>query len=411
MTTTLIIADDLTGAADTGLQFRRAGLAAHIRFTDSGLLPLVSSTAVEVVSTETRNASAEEAARVHRAVGAGAARDAPALLLKKIDSTLRGHIGVEIRALRDSLPERIAWIVPAYPKLGRRMENGVYTVNGIPLAATEFAREIPDIPADSRVLSLLQRQMGEAVAFIGAAVIEEGEDAITACVQEQTQNGTIRAVLFDAVTEAHIERIVAAGRRAETPLLWVGSAGLAGVLAKCIMREPTRADVASLIPYSAPVLVVAGSRNPVTRRQIAFLRAREMSLVYHVLPLSGPPFTCADGSDGTPRGILLSLPEAAPTVSPTETADAAARLGDAAAHLAAWTGSQRLILTGGDIAAATCRRLSVEAMQILGALEEGIPLLRLHGGAADGAFVVTKAGGFGTEESLYRAFKFLAGNA
>jgi uncharacterized protein YgbK (DUF1537 family) len=71
--------------------------------------------------------------------------------------------------------------------------------------------------------------------------------------------------------------------------------------------------------------------------------------------------------------------------------------------------STRLVLTGGDIAAATCAGLNVEALQIVDQVEEGMPLLRVGGGLADGAMVVTKAGGFGSPSSLHNAFQRLVG--
>ena len=83
---------------------------------------------------------------------------------------------------------------------------------------------------------------------------------------------------------------------------------------------------------------------------------------------------------------------------------AADRLADAAANALPEGGNIRLLLTGGEIAAAVCRRLRVDSLRILDAVEEGVPLVRLCGGIADGALAVTKAGGFGAEDSLYRAF-------
>jgi uncharacterized protein YgbK (DUF1537 family) len=407
MANVLIIADDLTGAADTGLQFRRAGHSVRIRFADGGTARDTHQDSVLVVTTETRNAPAAEAERILRSVGEVMVQGAAPTLFKKIDSTLRGQVGIEIRTLLDYLPGRIAWTVPAYPQLGRRMENGVYTVNGVPLAATEFAHEIPHCPADSRIVSLLETQSGEPVAHVGAEIIERGADAITARISELTRGGTVRALLFDAATDTHIEHIVVASEQSEVPPLWVGSAGLAGALTKHTERKEAPSAPPSIPDSPAPVLVVAGSRNPVTRRQLHVLQKHEPSLLPHVvMESSDPPHNPATL---TPRGILLTLPDAAPNPSPSETGRAAARLGEAAARTITEVGCDRLILTGGDIAAATCRRLNVDAMEIIGALEEGIPLLRLHGGAANSALVVTKAGGFGTEESLHRAFKFLTG--
>ena len=232
-----VIADDLTGAADTGLPFWSRGLSATVLplAADDAVLPNTAD--VVVLSTETRGGSeAEASATVGRLAGRLAPRLAcvapPPLLYKKVDSTLRGWVGAEVRALLDALPGYAAWVVPSYPKLGRRMENGVYTVHGRPLAQTEFARDISGCPPDSRVVPLLETQIGERVGFVPFEILAEPPDAIAEYARRQTcHRRQTRVVLFDAATDEQIARIVAAGDLAGSPVLWVGSAGLAGPLA------------------------------------------------------------------------------------------------------------------------------------------------------------------------------------
>jgi D-threonate/D-erythronate kinase len=413
----LVIADDLTGAADTGLQFYHGVRRVQIWFADDGSLlsrfceESLSASDALVLTTETRHATDEQAEYALREVGKAIAPfatrdsdDSLPTLFKKIDSTLRGGVGVETRALLDELPGRIAWIVPAYPKQGRRMENGVYTVNGVPLAATAFAHDIRHLSADSRIAPLLEAQIGKSVGFIGADFLERRPGEVAGQVNRLTESG-LRAVLFDAVTDEHIARIIAVSELCEGHPLWVGSAGLAGAM---VPRDGSvvtdyRADISQ--PGGGPVIVVAGSRHPVTARQIGFLKTKTPSLHHRIVPLSGQTTSSVSTAH-----ILLTLPESSPSVTTGDALRAASLLGAETARVIQETGSRRLILTGGDIAAAVCRSLGVQALEIVGAIEEAIPLLRLRGGIADGAFAVTKAGGFGAEESLHRAFKFLSGN-
>jgi uncharacterized protein YgbK (DUF1537 family) len=151
------------------------------------------------------------------------------------------------------------------------------------------------------------------------------------------------------------------------------------------------------------VLIAAGSRNGVTRRQIEFLKVRVPYLGHREVTLPHGMLPLAPHEDA----LLLTLSEAGSNTPPPVAAE---RLADAAAKILERSGSRQLILTGGDIAAAVCRRLRVEALEIVGAVEDGIPLVRLRGGMADGTLAVTKAGGFGTEESLYCAYKLLLGD-
>ena len=66
-----------------------------------------------------------------------------------------------------------------------------------------------------------------------------------------------------------------------------------------------------------------------------------------------------------------------------------------------------LFLSGGDIAVAVCRKLSVSAILVHGEVELGVPAGELIGGQGQGMRVVTKAGGFGTEAALVESMLYL----
>lgn len=392
-----VLADDLTGAADTGLPFVRAGLSARVLLAEGAR----ADADVLVVSTETRNLSREAA--VTR-LGAWAKRlaDLPGgpIRIKKIDSTLRGGIGVEIRAVLDVLaPAPVAWIVPAYPGQGRQMRGGVYSVHGTPLHQTEFVRDVQGCAEHSLVPALLETQMGERIGFVSCDVLAEGSDAIEEAVERAQREGR-RAVLFDTLTDEDLDGIVAAGQRARSPVLWAGSAGLAKALARRLSRSG--GTIPPFVPPSSgPVVLVAGSRNPATLQQIAFLRER--------VALDQRTLADAGGSIASAPHYLLTVGEGPGSHGRDELA-VASRLGAAGARLITQHGSERLILTGGDTAAATLRHLDAQSLVILGAVEEGIPLLQIIGGAANGALAVTKAGGFGSPSALHNAFARLAGH-
>ncbi len=103
-----LIADDLTGAMDAGLQFGKRGLRA--------LVPLgwqaLPDAEVLVVDTDTREATASEA---HRRVGLVAGALCGRTLFKKVDSTMRGNVGYELRALLEVLSPRAIVVAPAFP--------------------------------------------------------------------------------------------------------------------------------------------------------------------------------------------------------------------------------------------------------------------------------------------------------
>ena len=78
----VIVADDLTGAADTGACFAAAGLVTVIRLSDA----MVPNADVAIVSTESRDLDGAAAAEAVRsaliAIGAGAGNAAPRWIYK-----------------------------------------------------------------------------------------------------------------------------------------------------------------------------------------------------------------------------------------------------------------------------------------------------------------------------------------
>ena len=289
----------------------------------------------------------ETAAR--SAVGDVAARLPPdSHVFKKIDSTLRGWIGAESSAVLAALPGRDAHFAPAYPSRGRTLgADGVYRVMGVPLAHTEFSPEINGLPPDSTLAGFIAQHFGSLAH---------------------------RVRLITAQSDAELRAAVAA---APSSALWIGSPGLAIALAgEGAQPTPPSPVPACLAP--APIIVAAGSRRLVTQNQTTALEA-------------------AVTSTATSRLSLLRIAES--PFDPLRSATLADELGARTAEAARATGARGLILTGGDIAAAVFRHLGVASAEIVGEVEDGLPVLRsghLH--------FVTKAGGFGDDLSLVRAY-------
>ncbi len=342
----IIIADDLTGAADAALPFWRAGRRAVVVFNPREAWP--EDTDVVAICTDTRAMTEPEAARVVAAVAARL--PGWATWFKKIDSTLRGWVGAETRALRKVQPRRRCVFAPAYPSRGRTWDaDGVYRVGGVPLAETEFGGEVVGLSGDSRLGGFLRRHFGSEISE-----------------------------LVRASTDKALEAAVASARE---PVLWVGSSGLGLALAGPKARPPVLASPPSRVP-AAPIVVAAGSRRGLTERQVKRLQG------------------ALTGRDDADAGVLR-VPEA--PYDPREALRKADDLGRRAAEAATVRGGGGLILTGGDIAAATLRHLGATAAEVVGEVEDGLPVLRT------GPFhVVTKAGGFGDEFSLVRAYQRLS---
>ncbi len=151
----LALADDMTGALEVGAKFSGAGIHTIVSATP---IPAASAQVV-VFDTETRHASPETAAaEVKRFVLQSGSTD-PKLLYKKTDSTLRGNISAELRALSELFPDWRIGYAPAYPALGRTVRDGVLYVDGVAVEQTAFARDGLNPIRNSSILTMLHPEL------------------------------------------------------------------------------------------------------------------------------------------------------------------------------------------------------------------------------------------------------------
>jgi len=351
--TLTVVADDLTGACDTGTVFAGPGA---VPVTVWPRVP--PSAPTRVVDTETRALpAAEAAARVAAAAQACPARH----YFKKIDSTLRGRIGAEVDALLTATGLRSALFCPAFPGQGRRVVDRILTLDGTPVAETaiggdpEFPRT-PGFARTSSVVDLLRPQVERPLAWIPLDQIRTGAGPLAARLKRLA--GTI--VVADAESDADLDALVGAALALEPPPLLVGAAGLAQSLSTHLGMRPR--------PPALPGgrwLLVCGSRNPASRSQISSARA---------------------------AGIrVLSTPDAEQPDRPV-TATALAR---DARTLLEREAFDLVVVTGGETAVALYSALDAERIDLVGAPAPGLAFGHLRGPVHAGLPLLTKAGGFG----------------
>ena len=138
----LMIADDFTGALDTGVQLASTGAKTRVIASSSADLRESGHGAeVLVVDAETRHLPPERAFEVV----AGITRQAIGLgipyIYKKTDSALRGNIGAELEAMMRASGEEQLPFVPAFPQIGRTTTGGVHYIDGVPVSESVFGRD------------------------------------------------------------------------------------------------------------------------------------------------------------------------------------------------------------------------------------------------------------------------------
>jgi D-threonate/D-erythronate kinase len=272
-----IIADDLSGATDTAVACAKRGLNTVVALVDAGGF------AAEAVAFDadtrrlTGDAAAAETARFVRAH----AKARSGLLFKKVDSTLRGHVGLETAALLHALRDRPHWVpgrrpiavvAPAFPALGRTTLYGRQHLNGVPLEDTELWRRQGLTGSASLLDMMSSSDLGSKLVPI--ETVRHGARAVRAAMANVT--GQTDVLVCDAETDEDLAAVAQASLKIGVDLIWVGSAGLIGHLLDAAGVSRPRANLPQLVASAGPLLFVAGSQSSVSRRQAERLAAEDV---------------------------------------------------------------------------------------------------------------------------------------
>ncbi len=408
----LIVADDLTGAADAGVAFARRGLKTKVLLP--GARQVDEATSAVAYDADTRRGSAERAvAPQFHAVRRFAAADTS--VFKKIDSTLRGHPAVEIAALREALAEHqrptFAVFAPAFPAMGRTTRDGHVFVQGKPLEESETWKREHTYPGAD--LAEILASAGIDSVKVPLAQVRAGRSALHATLRDIAQRRDLTfapVAICDADTDADLDNIAAAAHSPDARVLLIGTAGLAHAVARA---EPTgiRAPL-QLQRSGAGALVVVGSLASASRQAASQLAAMPGVVAVRIesATLQESARSQARAAAFAPIAAALSagqdvMVEVAEDAAPDLERGYVLVRALAAGLTAALSSMSGLIVTGGETAAALLAQQFVDEIELLEEVEPGVAL-----GLARGQSVfplMTKPGAFGDAGSLVRALERL----
>lgn len=339
----VILADDLTGALDSAAPFAGRGLHTEVALAlESVDAALADEPEVLVVNVKSREVSPDEARMATSAVLKHVPDDAR--IFKKVDSRLKGNIEVELDAIRYTC----ALVAPAIPDFGRIVAGG--HVRG-------FGLDAPIAIAER-----LGRHAGSAL-------------------------------IPDTMSREDMLAAVATGEAAGCDLM-IGARGLADALAH---RMTDGAGLPLMPVPQEPILIVVGSRDPITVEQVGVLREDYPAAYF---PAVGGTVQQA----GSPVEMVTVI-QAVEGETPLNPSEVSVNL--AASVVPAFTGrSSTLLLTGGATAEAVLARLGVSRFRLLGECMPGMALA-----FADGRYIITKSGGFGRRDTLSNIARQILGEA
>ncbi len=424
-----IIADDLIGANSAAAPFRRRGLSVDLRYdwTASGE-PALPRADVLALDTETRHASQSEAiARVREAAillnRAALDQGGPPVLLKHIDSAMRGPIGAELEAMLAAYPGRMAIVAPSFPTYRHTVDMGQLQINGHSPAESgpeEYTlRNGP--PPSSYIADIIGEACQRRCAPVGLGLVRGGSAALSTAFEDLAANG-IEIAVCDALENADLEAIAHVLLKTPGRFLAVGSAGLAGAL------------VNHLAPHgdgAAPTLIINGSLNPRSINQSQYLiyhwhvKAVELDLDWVLHGGEGARFSevarclqevqqsLTDGLDTiiTPRPVAERADR--PPEPPARIAEIVGdTLGEIASAVLSVQASRNfplagLVLVGGSTALRVCRKLGGVALAPHSEVMPGIAAARLQGGTYHNTPIITKPGSLGPDNALAECARYL----
>ena len=207
MSKVLIIADDLTGANANCALMKTIGLRAA-SITGNNLEKLPDDIDVVALTTDSRAMEKGQAyKRVYDKVKKYKDKSID-LYSKRIDSTLRGNLGTELKAYQDALEAKTIGIcVPSFPDSGRIVVNNYLYVNGISLMNTDAGKD-PKISAVSNLVTEnFKKDYDGQIIHIGIDEIDKGIDNIKNLI---IANKDKDLIVFDAITNEQISLIAKA---------------------------------------------------------------------------------------------------------------------------------------------------------------------------------------------------------
>lgn len=403
----LVLADDFTGALDTGVQFSKQGVQTQVTL-DCNMDFALCEREVLVVDTETRHLSREEAHCIVSKLARRARQCGVKFIYKKTDSALRGNVGAELAAVLES-DEQVQQLMffPAYPQMNRVTREGIHYIDGEKVTQSPFGKDPFEPVTEDNVVNLIGKQtnlFAKSVSLTDSVPEERG------------------IMVFDAQTR---EDLMHRGQQlmAENKLHFMaGCAGFAEFLPQLL---PLQKNPLAQMPKLTPeLLVVCGSVNPITTAQLSqgekwgfkriYLSPRQKltenywtdskgreELLDLVQAVNNHSYCIVEGNDfgSVDNQLTKDYVKEHGLEQDTVRRRISTCLGEILKSVMENSVERTVLLTGGDTLLQCMDSMGVTELEPLFELEKGVVLASFsHEGKKK--YIITKSGGFGEENLL-----------
>lgn len=302
-----VIADDLTGATTTGVLLARSGAKTTVFFNVEAAKTNINSSSLDaiLISSNSRALPPDEAyEKVSEAIKTLQSMNV-SFFSKRINTTMRGGIGVEIDAMLDYMDEgTVAVVVPAMPQSKRILVGGYSIIDSVALVDTPFAQDVRTPVLENYIPKLLDGQSRRKIGCVTLESILSGKIETKKALKTARHNGA-DIIVVDAVTLDHIELIAKACLELKWNILAVDPGPFTSKLAFCrklIHEEKDNIPIETADETGKFVLIAAGSATPVTKKQMEVLCQDNRNKRISINPIS-----LIDGGDVALAEIDITL--------------------------------------------------------------------------------------------------------
>lgn len=430
-----IIADDLTGANDTGVQFAKNGFETRVLIPDKDdNYPDISEKQIDVLvyDTETRNINEKKARVKLRKLVKLLDIDENNTFYKKIDSTLRGNIGAEIEELMEALNKDICLITPSFPENNRITIDGYLFANKTSSIINKKIKcsEIKDEMKNEAdyVPFILKKQTNFTIGHLGLKDIKKGKKYILSKIKK-LRNENKKIIIVDSFSDRHLKNIIEGSISLKDSILYAGSAGLAGQLSQYLQKSSDYVKKElfnnNCLKDKSSFLIVGGTRKKILFNQIEYLKNKaecnlniidiDVNKIVYEETAGGQYLNSLTKFQGEDYQHIVVRPD--PVFNDQKIIDEILSkknmcfrelellirefLGKLTKKIIVKNDIKNIIVTGGDTALGICNYLNTQSLKVVDELLPGVPLNIIKILKGKEMNLITKAGDFGNEETLY----------
>lgn len=426
------VADDLTGATTTGVLLARSKARTAVFFNEEAAEKAESLSELDAVliSSNSRPLPAEEAYEKVASATNALKRMGVQYFSKRIDTTLRGGVGIEVDAMLDQVGEdAVAVVVPAMPQSRRILVGGYSVIDGVALVNTPVAHDVRTPVKENYIPELLRQQTRRKVGVVSLNQVLKGKQSIVESLKKEREDGC-GVIVADAITLEDVENIANACIELAWNVVAVDPGPFTSKLA--FGRGMIGIEEANIPPEAdetgKTVLIAAGSATPVTKKQMEVLceDPRHVRISVEPIPLiDGGESALEEAMRAVDRAVELLKSEKQPRAILFETAlhgellnldeedkkrnyaggmsanRINAGLGTIISQVLEKVGREKiagLYTTGGDTMVNVCYQLGVECIEVMDYVIPQTDVGRLVG-SYEGLPVVGKGGLTGNDNT------------